>query len=313
MNTYRVTLSLQTPSGSAWQADTLFGHLCWLCTWRYGKDVVENWKTRFQTGNPPFVLSDGFPGDLLPRPYGLPELVTPQNKTEGLKQAIHQKDQKKIAWLTPREFNALRRGENVTVSLNEPHRAFTERITFKNQINRDSNTTGEEGQLYPFVEQFCQTISIYVRIADDEVERLRQLFEDLKQTGYGKRKSIGYGQIEEYRFTLFDFPEIDHPNGFVSLSHFVPAQHDPTDGQWKLNVKYGKLSGERAAVEKPFKRPLIMLTPGSWFRTAAAPKPWYGRLVSDVSPAFPDVVQYGLAFAVPMRLWKNKGLEGDED
>lgn len=301
MNTYRITLSLRTPSGSAWQADTIFGHLCWLCTWRYGNNVVEDWKTRFQQGDPPFVLSDGFPGDLLPRPHGLPELAMPSDKAEGMRMADEQKDCKKIALLTPDEFNALRRGEDVKLSLSEPREGFTSAITFKNQINRNSNTTGEEGQVYPFAERYGKTVTIYVRIAGDEIARLEQLFEDLKNTGYGKRKSIGYGQIEACTWEAFEFPSIDKPNAFVSLSHFVPARDDPTDGQWRLHVKYGKLGGERAAADRPFKRPLIMLTPGSWFRTAGTPKPWYGRLVNNISPAFPDVVQYGLAFALPIK------------
>lgn len=304
MKTYRMRLTLRTPSGSAWQADTIFGHLCWLCAWRYGTNVLEAWKTRFRQGDPPFILSDGFPDNLLPRPHGLPERVTPSTKAEGMAMAAEQKDRQKIVYLMPDEFNAIRRGEDVTLSLSASRDAFTSRITFKNQINRLSNTTGEEGQLYPFAENFCKTITIYLRIVDDEFDRLKQLFEDLKYIGYGKRKSIGYGQIQSLDWNdTFSFPPIDNPNAFVSLSHFVPAQNDPTEGQWKINIKYGKLGGERATAENPFKHPIIMLTPGSWFRTNNTPKPWYGRLIEDVSPEFPeDVVQYGFVFALPMRV-----------
>ena len=43
------------------------------------------------------------------------------------------------------------------------------------------------------------------------------------------------------------------------------------------------------------------LKPGAIFRTDA-PKPWYGRLVENIAPADPAVVQYAYAFTVPVRM-----------
>jgi CRISPR-associated protein Csm4 len=70
-------------------------------------------------------------------------------------------------------------------------------------------------------------------------------------------------------------------------------------GRWGLRVKLGKLGEELAASEDPFKRPLIMLTPGSAFYDSPV-KEYYGRIVGEVSPAHPEVVQYGLALPVPI-------------
>jgi len=64
-------------------------------------------------------------------------------------------------------------------------------------------------------------------------------------------------------------------------------------------IKYGKLGEEKTYCGQPFKKPLIMLKPGAVFRTANV-KPFYGRLVEDIAYGDPSVVQYGLAFPVPI-------------
>lgn len=302
MNTYRVMLSVQTPSGTPWQSDTIFGHLCWHYAWREGQAALEAWTDRFRSGDPPFLLSDGFPGELLPRPHGLPKLKMPDRKAEGLEVARKQKDLKKIAWLLPQEFTDIRQGKAVDLDLNADREAFTTHVDFHNQINRLSNTTGDEGQLYPFEGIACPQVTIYLRIAEGEEQHVRTAFEDVARSGYGKRASTGHGRIAACKWEACAFQPVTEPNAFVSLSHFVPAQGDPTDGQWRSMVKYGKLGGDRAGATNPFKLPLLMLTPGSWFRAEDAPKDWYGRLVEGVSPEFPDVVQYGFAFALPMQV-----------
>jgi CRISPR-associated protein Csm4 len=312
-HTYRLTLELRAPSGSSWQADTIFGHLCWLLYWRHGKTRLDEWRERYRADDPPFILSDGFPGPLLPRPLPLPDTDRPKSKQEGLAKTFQLKQQKQIAWLMPTEFEQVRSGQplETTEKGDAARKHFREwqesPVTFKNQISRLTGTTGEEGQLYPFVEQArWKKVTIYVRIAEGELETVTDLFAAFQAEGYGKRKSIGYGEIVDCKgwdaeFTGFN--SFDGANAFVSLSHFVPAPTDPTNGQWKINVKYGKLGGEWATAANPFKHPLLMLTPGSWFRTEQPIKDWYGRIVENISPQYPgEVVQYGLAFAVPMRV-----------
>jgi CRISPR-associated protein Csm4 len=66
-------------------------------------------------------------------------------------------------------------------------------------------------------------------------------------------------------------------------------------------VKYGKLGEEYALEEIAFKKPLLMLEAGSTFYDSPV-KQFYGRMVRGVSPAYPQVVQYGFALPVPMRL-----------
>ncbi len=339
MKTYRVTLTLRAPAASAWQADTIFGHLCWLLTWRYGEAAFKQWLELYQQQTPPLLLSDGFPGELLPRPVPPPPPDKEEHKAEGMKNADARKKLKGIEWLTLAEFDAIRQGQPFAASAEGDkirEQLGLPRVTFKNQISRLTGTTGEEGNLYPFVEEvfwkpleqsetltFQNKITIYLRIADQDfpvadsdgktkilsMETLvRQLFDDLVATGYGKRKSVGYGEIEQCEWLSFNcgFAPIADANAFVSLSHFVPAKDDPREGQWRVNVKYGKLGGE-FALPNPFKHPLIMLMPGSWFATLTPDKAWYGRLVPDIVHDRPDIVQYGYAFALPMKIAVSKG------
>jgi len=74
MKTYRVRLGLDSASLSAWQSDTIFGHLCWTVRYEEGEEALGEFLAPFLAGEPPLVLSNGFPGDLLPRPVLPPQL-----------------------------------------------------------------------------------------------------------------------------------------------------------------------------------------------------------------------------------------------
>jgi len=191
-------------------------------------------------------------------------------------------------------------------------------VMMHNTISRLTGTTGEEGSLFPLEgislaaeNEEDRFITVYARVDPGFVACLRRCLDYLRATGYGKRKSVGYGALEEVRLEAFEgFPPVEGENGFVSLSNFVPAASDPTDGAWNTMVKRGRLGEEYATKAagdgnpRPFKRPVVMLTAGSCFYDAA-PRPFYGRLVErvhDDADNFGHVVQYGLALAVSMRL-----------
>jgi len=178
-------------------------------------------------------------------------------------------------------------------------------VTLKNQINRLTSTTSAEGagQLFSFEQYRWESVSIYLKVEDGFAERAQELFQYLAQSGYGKRKSVGYGQIKLVTFEPFSgFSSPPDANGFISLSNFVPAVQDPTLGYWNVMVKYGKLGEEFAVAGNPFKKPLIMFTAGSCFYDSPC-REYYGRLVRGLSSVHTDkVVQYGFALPVPMKL-----------
>jgi CRISPR-associated protein Csm4 len=211
--------------------------------------------------------------------------------------------------LTLDEFNKARRGEAVIPSLTEEEieKAIQPRAITKNWINRATDTAGDPYDLRGLV---LPRIAIYWRIEQSSLPLVRDFLADLKETGYGKRKSIGYGQIdsftepEEFR----GFADVPDANGFVTLSRFVPSPNDPTDGFWNTVVKYGKLGEELATSGNPFKRPLIQLACGSCFRDSMQ-REWYGQLIGGLSNR-EEVKHYGFAFPVMMRLAHPKEREG---
>lgn len=303
METYRVRLKLRAATGTPWHADTVFGHLCWQLRYQEGQAAVEELLELYRLGEPPLVLSDGFPGtpDLLPRPL-LPlgaRAGTAGPLAAQREEARRQKDARDVAWLTPDEFRRVAAGEAV---LPAPKSVPSATGTLKNQINRATATTGgadedAAGHLYEFEELYWPEVAVYARVAEGCLDLAQRLFAGLAASGYGRRKSIGYGEIESVSWEpCDDFAPPPGANGFVSLSHFVPAGDDPTDGWWRLRMKYGRLGEAASAETPPFKRPLVQLAPGATFR-AEPVRPWYGRLVEGVHPARPEVVQYGLAFA----------------
>jgi CRISPR-associated protein Csm4 len=320
MLTYRATLKPKSATRTPWQADTMFGHLCWLILYGQGEAVLNEFLASYQANDPPLLFSNGFPGDWLPRPL-LParpiDAGRPKQRQVDLMQQA--KATKGIRWVSLAEFNRLRRGEPVEL---EPRPGVSgNRTILKNQINRltfgttpiDDEPGG--GNLFnadelAFVDDSGPRpvgldITIYLKVKDEAwAGRAETWLNQLALSGYGAKKSVGYGHFELARwerFTAFDDAP-QNANGFIGLSNWVPAANDPTDGYYQRLVKYGKLGEALANADNPFKFPLIMLRAGSSFYTGEAIKEWYGRLVTGIAPANKDVVQYGYAFAVPARL-----------
>lgn len=272
--------------------------------WREGDDALKEFLGEYKNGNPVFVISDGMPGDLLPSPAHL-SLV--KQKKEGFEAFKKAKELKKVSWLSPDVFESVRKG-NLEIEPSEAIKTFKTFTTLHGSINRLSGTTGEDGSLFELEEhalgETVQFISIYLKIKEGWEEKVFSLFKDLSLTGYGKKKSVGKGAFEIIgKLEQFDrLDGFDGSNGFMALSNFVPAKDDPSDGSYKTLVKYGKLGGEFTFCGKPFKKPLMMLTAGSCFKVNDNIKPFYGRMVEGIAPAKREVVQYGYAFAVPIKL-----------
>jgi CRISPR-associated protein Csm4 len=324
MNYFRVRLELAGPvvGSNPWQADTIFGHLCWALRYADGVAELRRFLDAYQEpGEPPILVSNGFPGDLLPRPLHLEHLPAsppgPHANTAGegvgseAEEAFaYHRDLRKRQYLTPQEFQDARESRPPAPGSRDPENVVSTRVTLKNQINRLTNTTGEGGQLFGFEETFyldrdskVPQVTIYCAVAESYgATQAQRLFRALEASGYGKRKAVGYGAISHLDWQPFPwFPDVPGANAAVSLSNFVPARGDPTKGWWKTLVKYGRLGEEFASSLHPFKRPVIMLQAGTVLLDPS-PRPYYGRLVRGVSFLDPGIVQYGYALAVPLRV-----------
>ncbi|MEO0114297.1 MAG: type III-A CRISPR-associated RAMP protein Csm4 [candidate division WOR-3 bacterium] len=289
MKIYRIKLTAYSGFLTPFQADTVFGHLCWVVAHNEGEKKLKEFLQPFKEGNPPFIISDGLPTDLLPKPLSAEFYAEPDKR----------KDIKKIEFVTLDDFNKIRKGEEF-----EPSKAKTPlkyRTVPHSRINRLTWSTPTEAGLYSLEEFFVPYLSVYLKLfAETWHDRIVNLFNELSKIGYGRKKSIGQGQFEVTEVKEFNFGELKDANGFVTLSNFCPQAKDPTEGIYKTFVKYGKLGEEFTFCGNPFKRPLVMIKTGSVFKTNGHPKEFYGRMVENVAPVKPEVIQYGYAFALPI-------------
>lgn len=306
MRIYQTTLKLRSFSATPWQADTIFGHLCWFIARRDGAEALSLFLNRYKLsrgdGDPPILLSDGFPAGHLPRPVIIgewPGADLPKSERVEAQRSVKKRYQS--PWLTLPQFNQWRRGEFIKPP--EPGAISQEPIHFhsttRNWVNRLTDMAGDP---FDVSEIILPGVTIYWRIEDGSVPLVEDFLADLKKGGYGKRKSIGYGQVESFtrpeEFTGFN--GVEGANGFVTLSRFVPALDDPTDGFWNAVVKYGRLGEEFATDHRVFKKPLVQLECGSWF-CDPEPREWYGQLISGISRR-EEVKQYAFAFPLPIRV-----------
>lgn len=307
MKWYIARLIMQSASGTLWQADTIFGHLCWALRFLEGEKKLGDFLELYKGDKPPFLLSNGFPGEMLPRPLISPSPVSSTfSLTEQMKHFYKEKDLKNVSHISRQDFERMLLGKEfdpeIYKSDKDKYSKPATRSALKNQLNRLTGTTGGGGQLFSFEEHCISNISIYLKIKDGFEEVVKKIFNYLKDTGYGKRKSVGYGQIKEMTFEPFSgFASPADANGFVSLSNFVPAENDPVQGYWKLIIKYGKLSEGFATETNVFKKPLLMMEAGSTFYDSPV-KDYYGHLVKGLAKDHDEVVQYAFALPVPMKL-----------
>ncbi|MCR4318151.1 MAG: hypothetical protein NUW37_17535 [Planctomycetes bacterium] len=295
---YKLCLKIKSPAGTPWQSDTIMGSLAFIHA-NFYPDTMVNFIESFASGNPPFIVSDGFPRGLLPKP--LSWSVQPDEDDGAMA-----KLRKKQTMVAAGDFDKIRAEPSHSryAVISEPW--MTHRVLHA-AINRETGTTFGEGMggLYETSGTYPRSknseIEVYVRARDDSVGRVEELFVELSKTGYGCDKSVGLGQFEimRERDTILQehkFIPVNGANGFVSISSFVPSKSDPTDGKWKYRVKYGKL-GENIS-GNVFKKPLIMLESGSAFRLSKPPAAYYGRIVRNVAPGKPEAVQFGFAYPV---------------
>ncbi len=299
MKSARFCLRPLAPWATPWQADTVFGALCWEIAHSAGENALSRLLRRFRQGPPPFLLSDAAPADLLPRPL----CAVPDGNAGAPEEG---KTWEAARWVTRQQFVTIREGQSYALPLPRQHWWITLRPTHAS-IPRDGADpvpfAVEEYTWLPEVPQEERFLSLYIRAEEEWLERLAVLLRSLGRSGFGKRRAIGRGAFELLgpAETCDWLEPLPFENAFVSLSHFVPDESDPTDGWWNTLVKYPRLGSARAADSMPFKGRLVMLQPGSCFRSPGRPRRWYGRVLTDLSPAFHDTLHYAMAYAVGLR------------
>jgi CRISPR-associated protein Csm4 len=279
---YRLRLAPGSRFGTPLLADSLFGALCWEVVHRQGEPELLKMLERFRKGDPPFILSNAFPGDLLPRPLVLPEAPG-----------------EKCAWVTNEQFIAIREGR----ASFQPHE-HPEALSEIRELHASGNKIFET-QDWTWSPEWAKDgpgyFSIYARVAPEWVQPLKSLLQSVGATGFGKRRGTGRGQ-----FTMDAAPEacpwldpMPFESGFVSLSNFVPQETDPARGRWSIRVKYPKFGA--GVTQTSLKGRLLQLEAGSCFQCPGRPRRWYGSMIPAKSGDTDGPLHYGLALAIGIK------------
>lgn len=295
MTTWRLELRPRAPWATPLRADSLFGAVCWCWLELFPENFEEMLAGFSQSGDPPFILSDAFPGESLP----LPLHIAPPPTDRKLKPPIY------ISQSSFQEVVAA----GIQPSADDiKDKTIGVGSRIRTALDRDLGSAAE-GQLFEIATQHLRgpfdALSVYVR-SDRYLKQVIACFRALALTGFGKKSSTGLGA-----FDVVDMPQscewlddVPGANAFMALSHFVPAPTDPTSGRWRIHVTYPKFHAN--AVSNVFKGSILMIAPGSVFHTdAGAPRRWYGSMIPMPRPEMARAVHYALAFAAPLR-WEER-------
>ncbi len=58
---YSLKIVIDSPVSTPWQSDTIMGHLAWSVRLRDGESGLKSFLEPWLAGDPPFIVSDGFP------------------------------------------------------------------------------------------------------------------------------------------------------------------------------------------------------------------------------------------------------------
>jgi CRISPR-associated protein Csm4 len=324
-NEFTVEISLKSSVITPFQADTIFGHVCWAMRFLYGESSgrLEEFLRSYETETfPPLILTNGFPKGLLPRPIlppvhseDLDKIVGRRNRVEVStkirevtdlefipKEILSQLSHK--GCLDPKGLFELLfdRYESILpyLNLSEPM------VVQHNAINRiKQETTALYFQEEQFFAEDRRKFQVYLKSSYFSKDELANIFELIGDQGYGKDKSTGKGHFDVEIKENLDLPEFKDSNAFMTLSSYVPNSQDPTNGCYKPLHKYGKLGGTYAKGlldGNPFKKPILMFAAGSTFYDAYfSERKVYGSLLCDVHHDS-RIKHYGYAFPLGIRL-----------
>lgn len=318
MKLYRLRLCPRSAWRTPWQADTLVGALCATCARVRGAEFLrERVIAPMLAGNPPFVLSDAFPGDFLPAPLAV-RLAPPPPDAD-------RKAVKRGRWLARDDFLTLRdRGTSAGIPWDRlwPDAAvFCDDLTRHNTLARDSDVSLEGAGPFARLDTRLRNapggrngLTLYVRVGDEQsADLLLELLHELSLVGFGADVATGRGQFEiaadpEAADDLDQSPADAH--AVAILSTFQPAPGDPIDGVWEAFPKFGKV-GPDLGLSDVRKHTLIMFRPGACFR-ARPGVPYLGRalpmtqflpenVVSSLHERGIEVIHPAYGLAIPLK------------
>jgi len=333
MKVYKLMIRPLTSFRTPLQSDTIFGHLLWALRYTEGEDALVDFLAPYRTGEPPpLLVSAGFPESTLPVPVLWPEPKDAEEKKRHLANevvgAMLYKALEDDRYLPLPQWCQLAQNvsartlktqlDKARARLQELKKEVQEHPVTRTAVDRITGSA-REGRLFVADETFYgpgRTFDVWHKLDEGDatlLDRVNAWWRWIEHNGFGRRKSAGHGAFRIVGDGLTEagaeLPQVENPNGFVTLSAWVPRSGDsthpgdPTDVTYRTRVKRGKLA-EALALPSPWKKPLLMLEPGAVARlkNGEGVGEWYGGLVKEMHWTEKGIVQYGYAFPLPVHV-----------
>ncbi len=309
----------RSPTASHLQSDTIFGHLSWAIKYLWGEKELEELISRLKE-SPVLILSSAFPQGKLPKPafpingrvldagratlresYGISDI-----RLSTLLKQIKKDIYVPLDYLEEKSFvfDAMEYLEYaIKIKLDKPNtvKYKIEQIEFHNKIDRQSGTTSGSGELFVNPITFYQDITFESWLDTDYFNhaQLEELFQFISLNGFGKDKNTGKGKYE-ISIEPYKWDECKDYNAYLNLSNMAPAKGDNIRCSYSSNTKFGKVGGDFAVTETPFKYPVLVIEPGAVFSAIEVKVPPKGQLLSNIHPN-PKIVQNLYSYSIPIK------------
>lgn len=319
MKTIKIKLRQKSGLLSPLQSDTIYGHYCWRLKEKKGESKLKDFISLYKNYNPPYIISDGFIESnnecYIPNPLIFKKPKSVEKKSDQILSFVERKLKKDSKLISINDAVKKLNGLDSIIELISAEKGLgnflpKESLRISVQIDRKAMNSFE-GKLFeynPVLANPKSFTSILIKVLDEEyfeVNNCLNILKDCFETGFGKKKSSGYGQfmVED----ISDFNEIEEPsdsNAFMVLGNYLPSKDDGiTPLGYDINTKYGKLGEELSQSENPFKNPIVFLKAGSCFKVEKK-KEFYGRVTNqgEISPSFKEAVQFGIPFIIHFKI-----------
>ena len=272
MQAYRYRITPKSPLGTPLRSDTLTGQCLWAAALLDGEQAVTGLIREFESEDPPFILSSGYPADMLPIPV-LPPMSSASGKGTGdYRQGKSMKDFAKLKWIG---LNAWRecRDELSLLRLFQHWHSMPEAFSDEgpvpflephNTIDRRSDTVLEGGFFFTESQLPGASTELDVYAKTSDPDRLNRYLDFVCEHGYGRDTSVGRGHLGYHRLND-DVSDLFQAGGTHSmlLSVFSASDLSGAQGYYKPFVKRGRVW--EPSGKTPFKKPVLAFEEGSVF------------------------------------------------
>lgn len=315
-----ITLRIRplSPFGTPPLGDTLFGQLCWAIRHQSGEARLRELLDGYLENRPFAVVADALPAGYLPRP-ALP-LSWFEQPADADRKRLKQRN-----WIPHDALHQpLRNWLNVARSDREVtgHPDFSLRESWPqphNSINRLTGTTGEGG-FAPYTMMqigFAPGLTLDLHVVFDPTRssaaELREMFESMGATGFGRDASIGLGKFAVEESAAASPTAQANANVYLTLAPCAPQgcgflSHA---SRYQPFTRFGRHGDIALQKGQPFKTPVLLAAAGAVLKPSCYAKTHYvgqglggdGRL----SRAIPETVHQGYAPVIGVHLPDEEG------